>query len=779
MLIRKIRCLVSFVLLLACITSAQEVTITGFVRDGVTGEPLLGANLLIYQDSVSSHQSPFQGTATNHFGYYAMPNIPDGYYILIIRYIGYKTKVKEITVVADSGDVREIVELERDEITLEEILVEGEKEFSDEISTIDISPDLIKKLPSLSGEVDLLRILQTLPGVNNAGELSSGLYVRGGSPDQTLTLVDEVILYNPSHIGNFASTFNTSAIRDIKLIKGAFPAEYGGRLSSVLDVKLRTGTKERFKGKFGLGTINSHYMIEGPLGSDATFMIAGRNLYYDVYQKNFDVSSSVPRYNFFDMNAKILYNFTDASLITLSAYHNKDNLYNPPSSTDAMYDIQWQNNIFSLNWLQINTKSIFSNTTISYTNYDIESIISDNDETISVADYFSKSTLRDFFIKQHVEIHYLDNLMIKSGLELFIHNYDLIYNNGYDELLLSDPFSTENLKSVEGAAYLQSEWDITPQLRVNMGGRFYYFKSNQYSRIEPRFSLRYAFNENLFFNAAFSEAHQFLHLIVRDDIALPTDLWYPSTSRIHPEHSRQYVVGFDSYFLDHSLQFSVEGYYRDMKNLYDFKGAPTINLQHELIEDQFTKGEGEAYGLEFFLNKRSGALSGWIGYTLSYSKRRFEELNYGRMFYPRYDRRHDVSVVLTYDLLDNLTLGAIWLYASGQGITIPTGKYNFTPIGPHNRTAVQFNYTLKNAHKLPDYHKLDLNATYSFSYAKLPIDLSLNIYNVYNRKNPFAQYVTIKDTGEKTDSGDTAKEVQVKEIILFPFIPTLAITVHF
>jgi hypothetical protein len=398
-----------------------------------------------------------------------------------------------------------------------------------------------------------------------------------------------------------------------------------------------------------------------------------------------------------------------------------------------------------------------------------------NDKTPGAAapGYFSSSILRDLFVKISAEIHFSDAHSLKTGAEIASHNYNLIYNNFYDEILERTLNSEQGISALEGALYFQDGWRILPQLEANLGGRLYYFKSKKYFRFEPRIASSYSFNENFKINAAFAEAHQFLHLIIRNDISLPTDLWYPSSEEIAPAKARQYVVGFDSYFENREYQLSVEGYYKEMKNLYEFKNAPVLSPDVS-VNEFLTPGEGEAYGVEFFLNKRAGNFSGWVGYTLSWTKRKFDGLNAGKVFYPRYDRRHDVSVILAYSITEQLSLGASWTYATGQGFTVPTGQYQFPDIGLNSSSSLRVDYTDRNAYRLPAFHKLDLNASYKFEFLNLPFEAYLNIYNVYNRQNPFSYYTTYKSSGE-----GATKEIILNQITLFPFIPSFGIDVKF
>jgi hypothetical protein len=757
---------------LSIFSQNQDIKISGIVTDSVAGTPLVGTNILLYKDSLTLGELPYRGSVSNEYGFYVIPNLTNGTYYLIARYIGYKTVIRKIDIDISEITYRYDLKMTEENIELGEVVVEEKKSTAGLISTIDVSAELLKQLPSLSGEADLFKALQLLPGIKTASEISNGLYVRGGSPDQTLTLLDGVIIYNPAHLGNFASTFNSNALRDIRLIKGAFPAEYGGRLSSVLDLKLKSGTKERDKGTIGLGSINSHFELEGPLTENSTYMIAGRSMYYDFFQQSFDKNSIIPRYNFHDLNAKIYYPISENNILSISGMLSKDNIYSPDKKPkDANYKITWENIALSLNWIHINTKSLFSSTTLSYIDYQFESMIEDTSTAATASDYFSSSKLKDFSVKQDVELHWNPENTAKIGIDLTLHNYTLLYSNFFNELLETDPFAGTDLSSLEAALYAQNESQLTSRIKTNIGGRFYYFRDRRYFRFEPRVSASFAITDELFIKSAFAQAHQFLHLIVRNDIALPTDLWYPSTSVIEPSKSTQYVFGIDKYFANKEYLVTIESYYKSMKNLYEFVEAPKIN-PFESIEEQFTKGEGEAYGVEFFFNKGSGDLTGWIGYTLSWTKRQFNDLNLGRIFYPRYDRRHDVSIVAAYRLNNNLSVAATWIYSSGQNFTLPYGQYQFEDIGFRQNNVTSFNYVGRNAYQLPAYHKLDLNVTYKFNWLSLPFEAYLNIYNVYNRKNSFAQYVTLNGNNDENIP-------KSKQISLFPFIPTIGLNVKF
>jgi len=750
---------------------AQEgkATISGFITDTSSGEVLIGTNILLYQDSIDAGIAPFRGAASNRYGFYAIPNVPIGTYIIIFRNIGYHMVTGKVEVTINSGTVRYNVEMDSEDYRLDEIVVRGEKEDRVKISTVNISPELLNQLPSISGGIDLFRSLQMLPGVSTASELSNGLYIRGGSPDQTLTLVDNMMVYNPAHIGNFATTFDENALQDIKLIKGGSPAEYGGRLSSVLDIKLRSGTKEREKGSIGIGMINSNFTLEGPLTGNATYMLSGRGMYYDMIQKAINKNGSTPRYNFYDLSAKFSYILTDTDILSVSGFFSKDHLYNPSNSDDINYDISWQNGAVNINWLDINSESLFSNTTVSFINYNSKSLIGNSTDIASTQDYYASSKLQDIVLKRTLESYWHKNHTLKGGLEASYHNYNLIASKFYSYFLELDSETRTEINSIEIAAFVQNESQFFDNIKTNIGGRFYYFATKKLFSFDPRFSIAYTFSDNLSFKASYSIAHQYLHLISRNDIALPTDLWYPSTEGISPSRSTQFILGAEMFFDNKIYLFTVEGYYRDMKHILEFNEIATFDI-FDSIEDFFTVGEGEAYGVEFFLNKRAGNITGWLGYTLSWTRRKFDDLNMGRIFYPRYDRRHDISLVLVYNVSSELSFGITWVYGSGQRVTIPDAQYEYPNSVLNNDKDIYLYYGERNGHQLPEYHKLDLNMSYKFLFMDREAQFYINLFNLYNRQNAFSQYVTYDERMDR---------LVVKQITLFPFIPTIGINIKF
>jgi hypothetical protein len=452
--------------------------------------------------------------------------------------------------------------------------------------------------------------------------------------------------------------------------------------------------------------------------------------------------------------------------------YSNDHAYSPSAAKSTDYDIDWQNVNISINWQQVNQRSLFMNSTLSYVNYNFSSKIGLNPSTVTSSTYFAESKLIDLFFRQNAEIRWHQNHLLKTGIDLALHNYDILYSDVYSNILEKDPYAGSDINSIEAALYLQSESQLTDELWINIGSRFYYFNNRKLFRVEPRFSLSYSFNPDLILKGAVATANQFIHVIVRNDITLPTDLWYPSTDNIEPGKSTQYVIGLDSYWNDQDFVISLEGYYKKMSGLYEYVNNPQFNPLAENIEDQFTKGKGESYGFELFINKRKGNLTGWIGYTLSWTQRQFAELNNGKLFFPRYDRRNDISFVLSYKIFDELNISASWSYATGQWYSLPPGQFGFEPIGIGGGSQVQLNYSGLNSAQFPSFHKLDINVNYSFDWFVGNSQIYLNLYNVYNRSNPFARFVVF----EQNQDGELV--TVVKEITLFPFIPSIGITIN-
>ncbi|MFM8473449.1 MAG: TonB-dependent receptor plug domain-containing protein, partial [Planctomycetia bacterium] len=634
------------------------------------------------------------------------------------------------------------------------------------ISAVSVNADFIRTMPAMLGETDVFRVLQLLPGVKSPSELSSGLYIRGGSPDQNLILLDGVTVYNPAHLGGFLSTFNNDALRDVRLIKGGFPAEYGGRLSSVLDMTMKDGNAERVKGSGGLSIISAKMLVEGPVSDDVTFMLSGRRMYLDLIGKiavTNDNGTRTPDYYFYDANAKLTWKIGENDRLTVSGFFGRD-ILDAPSDTAFALGIGWGNATFNARWMHIVSPELFTNLSVIYTKYDFKTDLRAND----YLSFYSLSRIADVTAKGDATYYLSQEHTIKTGFEVTSHTFT---NDVSDSLTFSGfAIRSSTTPALDAAAYVQDEWTIAKGLSANAGLRAYYFPNASMTALEPRLQLAYELSPALKLTSSYAVAHQFLHLIVRNDINLPTDLWFPSTKTIRPERSEQFILGCEwGLGEERSYVIQAEAYYKDMRNLYEYKDTASFTLFGAPLESQFTRGDGRAYGFEFFLNKRMGDLTGWIGYTLSWTTRTFPELNRGKEFYARYDRRHDASVTLSYKLSKSIDLGVSWVYGTGFAYTMPTGQYSFGGSNPGEGQQVEQTFTDRNGYRLPAYHRLDVNIGFITTVFGLESTINLSVYNAYNRLNPFAQYFE-----QEYDTASRTTKLVLKQLTLFPIIPSLA-----
>jgi hypothetical protein len=776
--------------------TVNTTTISGTVSESASGEAVIGVNVMVYRAGLSKVQGlkPLAGARTNKYGFYAIPNISQGEYDLVVKGISYKDFTVQVTVRPEEPSLRYNIALRNQISKSSEVVVQGKRTNDDptstsRISAIEMSPELLKSLPALGGEVDVFRAMQLMPGVKSASEVSSGLYVRGGSPDQNLTLLDNVPVYNPSHLGGLLSVFNNDALRNTRLIKGAFPAEYGGRLSSVIDITMKEGTKEKFSGEGGLSVINSRLTIEGPISENATFMISGRRLYLDLIfaaVKNLlpaNIASNVPDYYFYDLNAKINYKLGENDRLYLSGYWGYD-LLQPSSFGDVRVGVSWGNAIGNLRWSHIVSPTFFTNFSVALTNYDFTTDIGSTNQRGEPVNFFSASQIRDWIVRGEGEWFEVQNHDVKFGVESIFHSYrGLVESNGRfsaGNFSLDESGGSLN-ESAEISAFVQDEWSITPALTVNAGLRSVWWQRGNYFFLEPRLSATYAVNEDITLKAAYALSNQFVHLIIRNDIGVPSDVWFPSTERVKPANGNQFVLGGEAQLFEKEWLFSVEGYYKSLQNVYEFKDEATFSLLAP-VDDQFTAGTGEAYGVEFLIRKQMGQWSGWLGYTLSWAWRTFPELNGGKPFAPRFDRRHDVSFVLTYKHDEKWEFGMTWVYQTGQAFTMPVAQFDFVQLTngktPSGTPAPRFLSTERNAFRLPAFHKLDLSATYKFEFLGLPFSASISVYNAYNRANPFfwqIQYPSVPPGSPPP----LVRVPFVNQIALFPILPTFGIGFKF
>ncbi len=765
--------IICFLFIIIDIKALQEKsTLAGTITELKSGEYAIGITINLIDIDTSTNKIIKYGAYTNKFGFYSIPEIEPGEYYIYIRSIGYKNYLEKIKINPGQQIIKNI-ELIISDFTTEEIIIEAEKEKkpTERIGMVKIEPTFIENMPFLF-ENDVFRSLQLLPGIQQSNELSSGLYIRGGSPDQNLILLDNVIVYNPSHLGGFLSTFNSDALRDIKVIKGAFPAEYGGRLSSVIDMTMKEGTKEKISGEGALSIVSSKITLEGPINNDATFMVSARRMYLDLLTKALIPSDEeVPIYYFYDLNAKVNYKISENNRVFLSGFFGRDVLASNDNQ-DKNFEIFWGNKTGNLRWMHIVSPTLFTNFSLIYTDYNFNTLFTEDYDNENSSKIKITSGIQDITLRANAE--YFPNTVhtVKTGFETTWHTFNSgIYTDFND--IDNNIFPKETIKSFDAALYIQDEWQITPLISSNIGARLYYFENGNYLNLEPRISLAYQLTDNIILNAAFAVANQYLHLIVRNDITLPTDLWFPSTKNILPSRSMQGSIGFETNLLNNQYLLTTEFYYKDMNNIYEYKEDAIFTLGIPL-EDQFTSGRGEAFGMEIFLNKKIGSFTGWIGYTLSWTKRYFDKINNGKWFYPRYDRRHDISVVLNYKLFEHWDLSLTWVYGTGQAYTMPTGQYIGLNNDNYYSNEIKYQFTNRNGFRLPPYHRMDLNLIYKYKWFNLPFKFYISIYNLYNRKNPFAWYIANQFNYNLQESTKV-----VKQITLFPIIPNFGLSFSF
>jgi hypothetical protein len=741
---------------------------------------LFGASVIIKETN--------QGVVVNDYGFYSM-SLPSGKYTIMTNIIGYAPEMIEVNL---DKNVRHNFNLNSNSIVSKEIVIteEGPKNNiqGTQMGTEKLQMEQIKTLPVIFGEVDLLKTLQLLPGVQSSGEGNSGFYVRGGGPDQNLVLLDEATVYNTGHLFGFFSVFNSDALSTTTLIKGGMPAEYGGRLSSVVDVKMINGNDKKFHAKGGIGLIASRLTLEGPIKKDkASFMLAGRRTYIDALTLPFrrrsdNEATANSGYYFYDFNAKLNYTFSDKDRLYLSGYFGRDQF--KFGSDDFTLNFPWGNSTLTARWNHLFSDKLFANTTLIYSDYVFELGAGQNGFNIKLF-----SGIRDMTAKVDFDYFISPKHSLQYGGQYIFHTFTPGTVTGTIDSIDLSPDKINKQYANEGALYISDEYELSTRIKLNTGIRFSMFqqigpydryieKANgtydtiiynsfdniaYYNGLEPRFSIRYTLNENSSLKGSVVRSMQYLHLASTSGGTLPTDLWIPSSQLVKPQIGWQYAIGYFRNFAKDQFETSVEVYYKDLQNQIEFKEGRTAGFSPN-IENDFVFGDGKAYGAEFFIKKRTGKFNGWIGYTLSWTKRYFDEINGGIPFYARYDRRHDGSIVLTYEASKKWTLGSVFVYGSGSAFSAPQG-YMFINQSP----AIYYPEDYRNKFRLLPYHRLDLSAIYTAKKTeKYESSWAFSIYNAYNRMN---QYIVFLD--QEGSVADNSLKTVVKQITIFPILPSI------
>ncbi|MCH2223289.1 MAG: TonB-dependent receptor [Crocinitomicaceae bacterium] len=770
-------------------------TLSGYVTDASNGESVIGAK--VYIDSIR------KGAITNNYGFFSL-TVPSGTYSVQFRATGLPTEKKIINL---TKDVQLDIELGSNEQQIEEVTVSAtaeENTKSTKIGQIDLNIDEIKTLPAFMGEVDIIKTIQLLPGVSSAAEGGQGFYVRGGGPDQNLVLLDEATVYNAAHLFGFFSVFNADAVKGVNLIKGGMPANFGGRMSSVLEVTMNEGNNKRLGVKGGIGAISSRITVEGPLKKDkGSFVVSARRTYIDLIMKAAIPDSSPfagSSYFFYDLNLKMNYRLGKKDKLFLSGYYGKDEFSFGNKEDDFAVRMPWGNGIAALRWNHLFSNKLFMNVTGTFTDY-LFSFGSEQDEF----KFELKSGIRDWGGK--VDFTYFPNSRhkIKWGVDYTYHTFTPTSVSASQEDIVFDTGLAQNLKSHESAAYVLDEFDLTENVRINAGLRYSTFQHvgpftryikgdistpdstveygkgdliKFYHGLEPRLSMRWLLKDRSSIKAGYSYNYQYVHLTSLSAVSLPTDIWFPTTNLAKPQQGWQGSLGYFRNFAKNRYETSVEIYYKGMNNLIEYKeGALPSDNVNDNTDNLLTFGRGWSYGAEFFVKRTYGKITGWVGYTWSKTERVFEDLNEGNPFPAKYDRRHDASVVVSYKPNKRWVFSSAFIYATGNTLTLPSSWYV-------QDQDLLFNYGQRNSTRMAPYHRLDLSATwYSKAYKekedpetgeiiqvkkRFKSNWAFSIYNVYNRANPYFLYVD--------NDGDFLEgnlEIAVKQVTLFPIIPSV------
>jgi len=693
-------------------TADKRLTISGNIKDKQTGEELIGATIYIREIRT--------GTTTNFYGFYSISLIPGNYNILY-SYVGYAPIEKLIEL---KENVTLNIELLTKEQKLQEVVIIGERPDESirkpEMSVIRMDIRTINRIPALMGEVDLIKAIQMLPGVQSTSEGSSGFSVRGGAPDQNLILLDEAIVYNASHLLGFFSVFNNDAIKDVTLYKGDIPASSGGRLSSLLDIRMKDGNQKTLSGTGGIGTISSRLTLEGPLEKDRTsFLIAGRRTYVDIFlplAKNKDIRDNI--LYFYDFNAKINHRINDRNRLFLSGYFGRDVF------TNNFARMSLGNQTGTLRWNHLFSQRLFSNFTVIQSKYDYRLGTPDGNAN----SFIWKSKMQNQSVKADFSWYTNPKHTIRFGVSVISHTFDPGNAKGTGSESLFTEYTLPRNHAIEYGVYLSDEHKVSENLTLKYGVRLSAFQnigpatiynynadyivtdSTTYSKnsnihlyhaFEPRLGINYLLSANQSVKASYSRTVQYVHLAQNSTAGTPLDLWFPSSPNVKPQKADQFAVGYFRNLKDNSYETSAEIYYKTMTDVIDFKDNAELLLNPKL-EGELRIGKGWAYGLELMVKKTNGKLNGWVSYTWSATRRKIEEINNGKSYRAPYEKPHNISVILNYEFSERAVLSANWVYATGAPVTFPTGR---AVIG----NVILPIYSDRNAYRLPDYHRLDLS----------------------------------------------------------------------
>lgn len=769
--------------LFGTVLSAQKITLSGYVQDAKTKEKLIGATVYIPSLKI--------GTQTNAYGFYSITFIRGKEELMVkASYIGYKIDSLSAPVSTSSH----VFNLPPNK-DLTEVVVKSKRSEpiheSTQMSKIDLPISTIKKLPAFLGEVDVLKAIQLLPGVQAGGEGQNGLYVRGGGPDQNLILLDGIPVYNASHLFGFFSVFNADAVSSVEVYKGGFPARYGGRLSSVIDIRMKEGDRSGVHGSIGIGLIASRGLLEGPIGKKkdkGSWMISGRRTYIDLLAAPIILAASngqgVGGYYFYDLNAKVNYRIGKRDRIYLSSYLGNDKFYfrtfgnNDEENFKAA--IQWGNITALARWNHEFSPKVFGNLSATFSRYKfgVSSKLTNTDITGANTSFSAlySSFIRDWAMKYDVDFIPNPKHYIKTGASATFHKFTpgaiTVKNSGFPDDNIDTAFNVEQTPEID--LYVEDDIELTKKWKANIGVHFSGFKTknNFYTSLQPRLSSRYLLTKTLSMKASYSQMTQFIHLLTNNGIGLPTDLWVPVTDKIKPQQSHQVALGFAQLIKD-QYEFSVEGYYKNMNNIIDYKEGSSFLNTNQSWENKVEMGRGWSYGGEVFVQKKTGRLTGMMGYTLSWTNRKFPTINFGKTYPYKYDRRHDFKIAAVYKMDEKIEFSGEWLYGTGNATTMPLYRYNASPNSNSgfNYFGDQFYYGERNQYRLRAYHRLDFGVNITKKLRKgRERTWNFSVYNVYSRMNPYFVYQEYDYQKNK---------YQFRQISLFPMLPAFSYNLKF
>ncbi|MEZ0607622.1 TonB-dependent receptor domain-containing protein [Fibrella sp. WM1] len=798
--------------------NVPTVTISGYVREAGSQEALIGVN--VYQSGDQTDRLR-PGTTTNTYGFYSLTVPAQDSLQLTYSMVGYAVAQQRIGAQkSQTINVLLVAGKQLSEVVVRSSRADEKVSETAQMSQIDLPIAQIKKVPALLGEKDVLKVLQLMPGVQKGSEGQSGLYVRGGGPDQNLIVLDDAVVYNASHLFGFFSVFNGDALKSVELTKGGFPARYGGRLSSVIDLNMKDGNKEKLHGEGGIGLIASRLTLEGPLtrkksGPGSTsFLLSGRRTYLDVIAAPLIAAESDGRntagYYFYDLNAKINTELGPKDKLYLSGYFGRDKFYATDKSADDRYSsdngLAWGNATGTLRWNHLFSDKVFGNASLIYSNYDFSIRASEKDSYESQPRDFSlryTSGIRDVGLKYDLDFYPNPQHSLRAGVQATAHRFTpsavVVNNSLIDETRLE----VDQINVTEAGIYAEDTWKPNAHWRVNGGLRLSAFVHDAatYVRPEPRLSAAYMIKPNLSVKASYALMNQYVHLLSNTGIGLPTDLWVPTTDRVKPQQSQQWAVGIAKDLPKSGLALTVEGYYKRMDNIINYKeGASFLLIEDPSSarqvrwEDNVTAGQGWSYGLEVLLQKKVGRFSGWIGYTWSRTEWQFAELNGGKPFFPRYDRRHDASVVGIYELSPRITLSGTWVYGTGQALTLPSAKFiayepgSTVELGyfsngiftgnrliPYKNGQTVSDFGQKNSFRAEPYHRFDVSVQFHKKMRKgHERTWEFSAYNAYNRRNPF-----FYDLGSTVPTPNGQTQTVLKRYSVFPIVPSVTYAFKF